>query len=105
MLELDYLERLLSSDAFAAHFAPETTGVSVPHISPEQIRAFVIPLPPLSEQRSIVAFLRHETGRIDRLIDEAKTAIPLLHERRSALISAAVIGQIDVRNVVVLEAV
>jgi type I restriction enzyme S subunit len=105
LLELDYLERLLSSDAFAAHFAPETTGVSVPHISPEQIRAFVIPLPPLSEQRSIVAFLRHETGRIDRLIDEAKTAIPLLHERRSALISAAVIGQIDVRNVVVLEAV
>ncbi len=104
LLELDYLERLLSSDAFAAHFAPETTGVSVPHISPEQIRAFVIPLPPLSEQRSIVAFLRHETGRIDRLIDEAKTAIPLLHERRSALISAAVIGQIDVRNAVAVEA-
>jgi len=48
-LHLDFLALLLRSSAFVAHFAPDTTGVSVPHISPDQVRAFVIPLPPVAE--------------------------------------------------------
>jgi len=55
-------------------------------------------LPPLLEQREIVAFLRHEMARIDTLTAEAQRAIDLLQERRTALISAAVTGQIDVRD-------
>ena len=83
---------------FVAHFSPETTGVSVPHISPEQIYNFVIPVPPLSEQRAIVAHLDAATAQFDALTAEVERALALLQERRTALISAAVTGQIDVRS-------
>lgn len=59
---------------------------------------FWVPVPPAAEQSHIVAFLDAETGRIDALITEAERAIALLQERRAALISAAVTGQIDVRG-------
>lgn len=46
----------------------------------------------------IVALLDEETAKIDALMTEAQSAIALLSERRTALISAAVTGQIDVRH-------
>jgi type I restriction enzyme, S subunit len=97
-LDVDYVLGLLSSEMFVAHFSPDTTGVSVPHISPEQIKNFVIPVPPVVEQVAIVAFVRIETAKSDTLTIEAQRAIALLQERRTALISAAVTGQIDVRG-------
>ena len=97
-LNADYLLALLSSEMFVAHFAPETTGVSVPHISPEQIYNFVIPVPPIGEQAKIADFISIETAKFDTLTAEAQRAIDLLQERRTALISAAVTGQIDVRG-------
>ena len=97
-LNADYLLGLLSSEMFVAHFSPETTGVSVPHISPEQINNFVIPVPPVCEQMSIVEFVDCESAKFDTLTAEAQRAIDLLQERRTALISAAVTGQIDVRH-------
>lgn len=97
-LDNDYLLALLSSEMFVAHFSPETTGVSVPHISPDQINNFIIPIPPIEEQREIVTYLSAETAKLDALILEAQCAIGLLQERRSALISAAVTGKIDVRQ-------
>ena len=59
---------------------------------------FRIPTPPLIEQGAIASFLREETERFDTLTTEAQKAINLLQERRTALISAAVTGQIDVRE-------
>ena len=56
-----------------------------------------IPLPPLAEQTTIVAHLERELATFDALTTEAQRAIALLQERRTALISAAVTGQIDVR--------
>ncbi len=97
-LNADYLLGLLSSGMFVAHFSPETTGVSVPHISPEQIGNFVIPVPPVAEQKAIVEFVSTESLNFDTLTAEAQHAIDLLQERRTALISAAVTGQIDIRN-------
>ncbi|MDT8880305.1 restriction endonuclease subunit S [Halomonas saccharevitans] len=55
-------------------------------------------VPPITEQAEIVAFLDKETARIDALVEEGESAIKLLQERRSALISAAVTGKIDVRG-------
>ena len=55
-------------------------------------------LPPVKEQLQICAFLDGETAKFDTLAAEAQRAIDLLQERRTALISAAVTGQIDVRN-------
>jgi len=97
-LNSDYLLSLLSSEMFVAHFSPETTGVSVPHISPEQIQNFVVPVPPIDEQETIVSFIHTETEKLDALTAEAQKTIDLLQERRIALISAAVTGQIDVRE-------
>ena len=57
-------------------------------------------VPPPEEQRSIVEFIERETSRIDELIYAATSAMQLLQERRSALISAAVTGKIDVRGLV-----
>ena len=59
-----------------------------------------IPLPvvPLNEQTAIASFLDQETSRIDSLIDKTQRAIELLREYRTALISAAVTGKIDVRE-------
>lgn len=76
---------------------------AVPSINEGQLSELRLALPPLPEQRAIAAFLDSETAKIDGLIAEAESAITLLQERRSALISAAVTGQIDVRNVVATE--
>lgn len=99
LIESRFLMRLLSSRAFEAHFSPETTGVSVPHISGEQITSFIIPIPPLEEQRRICDFVEMKIGKLGALDRAAAKAIELLKERRSALITAAVTGQIDVRGV------
>jgi len=63
----------------------------------KQLRFFI---PPLEEQRAISDFLDNEMGRLDALAAEASRAVDLLKERRSALIAAAVTGQIDVRGLV-----
>ena len=59
---------------------------------------FFLPLPSPSEQEAIIEFLDRETTKLDTLTTEAQHTIDLLKERRSALISAAVTGKIDVRN-------
>ncbi len=61
------------------------------------MRGFFCVVPPLDEQKAIVAFLTTELAKFDTLTAEAQRAIDLLQERRTALISAAVSGQIDVR--------
>jgi type I restriction enzyme S subunit len=69
-----------------------------PGLSVELVGRLGIPVPPLSEQQEIAAYITRETAKFDNLTAEAQRAIDLLQERRTALISAAVTGQIDVRN-------
>ena len=57
-----------------------------------------MPIPPPAEQLAIVAHLDEKCGKIDQLKAKAERGIELLKERRSALISAAVTGKIDVRT-------
>jgi type I restriction enzyme S subunit len=61
---------------------------------------FAIPRPPEEEQERIIAALDRETDVLTRLVEESETAVALLQERRSALISAAITGEIDVRGLV-----
>jgi type I restriction enzyme S subunit len=72
---------------------------TVPQINNKHIGPERFPVPPLQDQREIVAFLKTELAQLDTLTAEAQRAIDLLQERRTALISAAVTGQIDVRRV------
>lgn len=62
------------------------------------IRALATPLPPISEQEQIVAHIRQSISGMDRMRDTLTRSISLLQEYRSALISAAVTGKIDVRD-------
>lgn len=62
------------------------------------VRDFAVAFPDVNEQRIIAAFLDRETAKLDVLTTEARRAVELLKERRSALISAAVTGKIDVRG-------
>lgn len=57
-----------------------------------------IPLPPLDEQRRIADYLDEQTSKIDALIEKTQQFIEVSKERRAALITAAVMGQIDVRS-------
>ena len=75
-------------------------GATVESIEHEYLVNSLLPVPPISEQTTIVAHLDHVTAQLDDLMSEARTAITLLQERRTALISAAVTGQIDVRGLV-----
>ena len=59
-----------------------------------------LPVPPVAEQRQIVKSLLGRLSAIDQLVVDAGSAIGLLKERRSALISAAVTGKIDVREAI-----
>ena len=71
---------------------------SVPQINNKHIAPERFPVPPIDEQIAIVEFLDTELAKFDTLTAEAQRTIDLLQERRTALISAAVTGQIDVRH-------
>ncbi|MEU0480918.1 restriction endonuclease subunit S [Streptosporangium sp. NPDC006013] len=94
-----YVQYVMLTDAFFDYLEPLFTGVSVPHVSEWQVRKFKMPFPPLDEQRSIAAHLDEVTAKIDQLIAETERFVDLARERRAALITAAVTGQIDVREV------
>ena len=70
----------------------------------EQIRSLALPHPPIAEQEEIAMMLDGKSSCFDSLIKEAENAIALLQERRTALISAAVTGKIDVRHLADAEA-
>ena len=74
------------------------TGGGQPNISQDILRGLSIAVPCNEEQTAIANFLDTQTAKIDNLISKAKSAITLMQERRSALISAAVTGKIDVRE-------
>ncbi|WP_310599188.1 restriction endonuclease subunit S [Desulfobulbus sp.] len=81
------------------------SSMTMAKISQGHIKDWFVLIPPLPEQQAIVAYLDAETAKIDALITEAEKAIALLKERRSAIISAAVTGKIDVRDIPLQEAV
>lgn len=69
-----------------------------PSFRMEDLYKFFVARPPFEEQQAIALALDGEMERFEALEREAKLLIDRLKERRSALISAAVTGKIDVRN-------
>ena len=86
--------RLYESNYYTNHYG----AVSFVHLTGEKLREIELSFPPLVEQRRIASALDQQTSRIDALIAESEHFIELARERRSALITAAVTGQIDVRE-------
>jgi type I restriction enzyme S subunit len=95
-----YIAMVLKSSCLKAQIDAAQTGAAREGLNFWVISKLTFALPPISEQQTIAAFLERETAKLDTLTTEAKTAITLLQERRTALISAAVTGKIDVRSLV-----
>jgi len=93
-----YLLRVLEAAYLHLRTESECAGSTKGAITCEQLGNFRIPSPALPEQLAIASFLEKETAKLDDLKAESERGITLLKERRSALIAAAVTGQIDVRN-------
>jgi len=93
----EYLVALLNSSQFL-NFARKNAipAIGQANLSPARYGEIHIPLPPLAEQEEIVAFLRQETDRVTPVHENISKSIRLLCERRAALISSAVNGQISI---------
>lgn len=75
-----------------------TKYAAQPGIYLEDVGGLYSPVPPAAEQEQIVQHLNARTEKLDSLIDKSEEASKVLQERRTALISAAVTGKIDVRG-------
>lgn len=93
-----FLSYFLGSSIFMEQINLMKQGSTIQHFGPTHLSRVKIPLPPTDEQEAIAADLDRRTSRIDGLIALTERSIDLLREKRSALITAAVTGKIDVRR-------
>jgi type I restriction enzyme S subunit len=77
-----------------------TFGATLKTIGMPDVKTLATPVPPIKEQEQIVEYAKEATVSLENMSASAQKAVALLQERRSALISAAVTGQIDVRGLV-----
>jgi type I restriction enzyme, S subunit len=73
------------------------SGGGQPNINQDVLRSLRVPVPPIDEQREIISRLERESADLDGLSAKVRRHVELLREYRTALISAAVTGKIDVR--------
>lgn len=92
-----FLMWALNSEPIYQEVLERTAGAMAPHANIGDVINFRVPCPGEAEQLEIARYLSESTSNIDALVSKANMAITLLSERRSALISAAVTGKIDVR--------
>jgi len=98
ILSGDWLANVLNSDYGFHSLLSIQTGALHPHLNCGNVKFLAVPVPPKHEQDSIQCYVADRMKEFDDLVHEATVAIRLLLERRAAMISAAVTGQIDVRD-------
>ena len=79
-------------------FDESDAKATIAHLPAEKFRQYRFAFPPQQEQYKIAAFVREQAARLDDVLEMTSRSIELLKERRSALITAAVTGQIDLRE-------
>jgi type I restriction enzyme S subunit len=94
----EWLRYALLSDPVAKSLAVGSLGAAVRGVNIYDLKRARIPVPPKTERNEIGKWISSEVARKDALVSAAERGIDLLLERRSALISAAVTGKIDVRG-------
>jgi type I restriction enzyme S subunit len=97
LLSVHYSYYFFLSHEIKSQMSYGTKTNTVMNLHLDKIREFIFTFPPLPEQQKIAQFLDRETSKIDNLITKTRTSIDHLKEYRTALISAAVTGKIDVR--------
>ena len=85
----------MAAYAFIRDFGNETSQMN---LSSGLIAKIKLTIPPHSEQLTIIKYLDEVTVKIDKLLNRSRRNIDLMREHRTALISAAVTGKIDVRE-------
>jgi len=93
-----YLKYFIMSDQFQQGLNTYATGSTAQGIKAERLGYLFLLIPPYKEQSNIVNYLDLEILKLNQLMVKANQVIELLKERRTALISAAVTGKIDVRD-------
>ncbi|MBI4286815.1 MAG: restriction endonuclease subunit S [Chloroflexi bacterium] len=98
--EPPFYDHLVRTGKFISEVTRHSQGVwtSRLRLYPEEFFEVRIPCPPLPEQREIVNFIQRETGNYNLLKNKIERSVETLREYRTALISAAVTGKIDVRE-------
>lgn len=82
------------------HYYHSISLVMQPSLRFDDLDRLRVPLPPPEEQAAIAAYLDMETAKLDALVGKVEEAVERLQEYRTALITAAVTGKIDVRKAV-----
>jgi type I restriction enzyme S subunit len=93
-----YLFYYFKSDAFVQGVQTQVNTNTQGNVGVGDLKKVKVALPPLAEQSRITDYLKYRTEDLESISDRAQVAINLLQERRTALISAAVTGKIDVRD-------
>ena len=96
--EVGFLRRVFDMVYLFLRSESDGGGSTKGAITCEQIANLKIPIPPLPEQAAIAAYLDLETAKLDALVGKVEEAVERLQEYRTALITAAVTGKIDVRT-------
>jgi len=97
--DVRFLQYVLHAVGSRGWFDVLCNKATIAHFTREKLAELRVPLPPsVDVQKAIAAFLDRETARGDALIEKVEQFIELLREYRTALISAAVTGKIDVRE-------
>lgn len=91
-----FLGYLMRTPSFISVVVGSMYGAKMPRTSWDFVKNIAWSIPSIKEQKTIVEFLNLETAKIDAAVSDAREAIALSQERRAALISAAVTGQLDV---------
>lgn len=88
----------LRSESSQRQFEINETGATITGVNIGDLKRLVLPHPPFQEQESIASFLSEYQRRYENLTDTVERGLSLLEEKRQALITAAVTGQIDVSD-------
>jgi len=94
-LDINYLYHYVSNPYLYAAMGKSNTQKN---IYLDEVKNMMVTVPPRCEQVAIVKHIESSQFKYDGLMQSANSAIKLMQERRTALISAAVTGKIDVRN-------
>lgn len=98
VIDPEFLSLALMGGDYQSRMTFDAGGTTIKHIYISVLAKMNIVLPEIDEQKNIVVGLNSKLAKVDKLINSAQVTSNLLQERRTALISAAVTGKIDVRD-------
>lgn len=98
VMQKDFILWALTSHVFSTQIDLFKAGSTIQHFGPTHLSQMLLVVPPPEEQKAIALQLKEDVARLDLLSAKSESSIELLKEHRAALITAAVTGQIDLRE-------